>query len=86
MRVDVVDAGGVPAQRIEVEVPSTATVADALAAAGVVVPAGGVVAVGGRSRALDGALGEGERLEVCAPLRADPKQARRQRARRQRLS
>ena len=86
MRVEVVDAGGDSPRRCELVLVDGATVAAALAAAAVVVPDGGAVGVHGRPRQPEDALAEGDRVEVYGPLRADPKQARRLRARRLRLS
>lgn len=51
-----------------------ATVGDALRAAGVV---GDSVGVWGRVRASTHVLREGDRVEMYAPLKADPKDARR---------
>jgi len=82
VKVDVVIAerdGGV--QRHSIGLPDGARIADALVAVPVQVPDGGTVAVFGRVRALDEVLTDGDRVEVCQPLRADPKQARRSRAR-----
>lgn len=86
MRVEVVDAGSLPVRRIEIELAEAATIAEVLAEAGVVVPSGGAVAVAGRLLDGDSRLSDGDRVEVCAPLKADPKQARRARARRSALS
>ena len=82
MRVDVVIAvsdGSV--QRHSLELLNGATVADALSAAEVQVPEGAAAAVFGRVRALNEVLTDGDRVEVCQPLTADPKQARRSRVR-----
>ena len=57
-----------------------ATVADALAAAGIAPEAYPAVAVFGERVALDHALAEGDRVELLRPLQADPKDARRRRA------
>jgi putative ubiquitin-RnfH superfamily antitoxin RatB of RatAB toxin-antitoxin module len=86
MRVEVIDAGGAALRVHEIRLDGPITVAEALARAGVVVPEGGAVGVHGRLHALDHVLDEGDRVEVYGPLLADPKQARRARARRQRLS
>lgn len=86
MRVEVVDASGVAVRVLEIRLDGPITVAEALARADVVVPEGGAVGVHGRLQALDAALVDGDRVEVYGRLLADPKQARRARARRQRLS
>ena len=86
MRVDVLIAEGQGSvHRQSLELPNGATVAEALAAAAVQVPEGGAAAVFGRVRALDEVLADGDRVEVCQPLTADPKQARRSRVRMRRL-
>ncbi len=83
MRVDVVMAvAGGSFVRRTVELPITASVRDALSAAAMAVPDGGVATVFGRIRSLESAVADGERVEICLPLAADPKQARRSRARR----
>ena len=67
--------------------PGGATVADALAAADVAavvpgwVPDPAGLAVYGQPVALETPLRDGDRVEVLRPLLADPKQARRRRAR-----
>lgn len=81
--VDVVHA--VPAEQVtrRVVLPDDATVADALAASGLagqVTPAG--VGIWGRPVEPGAALRDGDRVEVYRPLTADPKEARRARARR----
>lgn len=83
MRVDVVMAvAGGSVVRRTVELPVRASMRDALAAAAMAVPDGGLATVFGRIRSLDSAVADGERIEICLPLVADPKQARRSRARR----
>lgn len=83
MRVDVVMAvAGGSVVRRTVALPATASVRDALSAANMAVPDGGVATVFGRIRSLESAVTDGERVEICLPLAADPKQARRSRARR----
>ena len=82
MKVDVVlaDAKGT-VLRHSLDLPEGATIATALSAASAQVPDGGAVAVFGRVRALSDAVADGDRVEVCQPLKADPKLARRSRAR-----
>lgn len=87
LRIEVVCAEPGRAWRIPVSVPSGATVADALAAADlpgkvpgrVVDP--GCLAIFGRTATLDEKLHDGDRVEVLRPLKVDPMQARRRRAR-----
>jgi putative ubiquitin-RnfH superfamily antitoxin RatB of RatAB toxin-antitoxin module len=63
-----------------VELPEGATVADAVAAAGLT-PAGHVgMAVHGESATGDRPLRDGDRVELLRPLAIDPKDARRRRA------
>jgi putative ubiquitin-RnfH superfamily antitoxin RatB of RatAB toxin-antitoxin module len=70
----------------EVALPAGSTVADAVAASGVLArhaqlgerPAD--VGVWGRSCSLEQALEEGDRVEIYRPLTIDPKEARRVRA------
>jgi hypothetical protein len=77
------------------ELPSGATIADALAAARRAAEreaAGldpalwerGVVGVFGEVRARDGAFADGDRIELYRPLRADPRARRRERVARER--
>ncbi|WP_293372987.1 RnfH family protein [Nevskia sp.] len=82
MKVEVVMAVAGQVQCQAIELAAGASVADALASAGIAVPENGAVGVFGRVRALDERLTDGERVEVYLPLKADPKQARRIRARR----
>ena len=82
MRVEVVAAQpGGTVQRRTVELPEGATVADVLSAAAIKVAHGCAVAVHGRIKSANECLNDGDRLEICQPLTADPKQARRSRAR-----
>ena len=75
------------AQRvIELDLPGAATVADALAAAvhaGLLPAAGvesnGAVGIYGELVETTRELGEGDRVEIYRPLRADPKEARQRR-------
>lgn len=66
-------------------VPQGATVAQALAQAargGLLGSAdleGGAVAIYGRRRGPDEPLHDGDRIEICGPLTADPKEARQRR-------
>jgi putative ubiquitin-RnfH superfamily antitoxin RatB of RatAB toxin-antitoxin module len=73
----------------ELVVPEGATVRDAIAASGLLARHPAIdlttqkVGVWGKVKALDTALREGDRVEVYRPLKVDPKEARRQRYRRQ---
>jgi putative ubiquitin-RnfH superfamily antitoxin RatB of RatAB toxin-antitoxin module len=64
------------------ELPTGATVADALAAAGLDGSQGGL-AIWGRRCEASAVLREGDRVEACRPLLVDPKVARRERFRKQ---
>lgn len=72
------------------ELPVGSTIADAIAAAGFPESAPGYefdpdkVGIFGARKSLDTVLRDGDRVELYRPLLADPKEARRQRARRQR--
>lgn len=67
----------------KVSLPDGATIADALAASGL---AGKLTAAGvgiwGRPAEPDASLRDGDRVELYRPLTADPKEARRSRAKR----
>lgn len=80
LRVEVVEAWPARLERVWLELEEGASVRAALQAAG----RGGVRAVGvhGRRVTLDTRLANGDRVEIYRPLSADPKEARRARARR----
>jgi uncharacterized protein len=80
LRVDVVRAwpGRLESRTLELE--EGATVRAALAAAGMQAPHG--AGIYGRRVTLDTRLADGDRVEILRPLAANPKEARRQRARR----
>ena len=82
IRVEVVCALPAGAQSVKIVLQEGAKVQDALAASGLAHLATGAVGVFGRRVALDALLAEGDRVEIYRPLAADPKEARRQRARR----
>ena len=70
----------------EVRVASNSTVADAVAASGVLPPdaeLGGKVGIWGHPAGPDSLLCDGDRVEIWRPLRIDPKLARRERFGRQ---
>lgn len=82
-RVQLVRAWPKRCESIEVDVAPTARVGDALAAAGWRLEDGFVaLAVFGQSVDAGTALHDGDRIELLRPLRMDPKQARRLRAKR----
>ena len=66
------------AQARSLNLPAGATVRDALAAAGLEGQAFGIF---GKRVELDHRLADGDRVEIYRPLAMDPKEARRQRAR-----
>jgi uncharacterized protein len=72
----------------ELRLPAGASVLDALKASGLAARHGAevidglVVGVWGKARALDTVLRDGDRVELLRPLIVDPKEARRQRYRR----
>ncbi|MDY0020913.1 RnfH family protein [Arenimonas caeni] len=87
LRVEVVYALPDRCWRVPLQLPAGATVADALAAAdlsaripGVVVDPEGL-AIYGQAATPATTLHDGDRVEVLRPLRVDPMQARRRRAR-----
>lgn len=75
---------------VELSLPLGATVIDALRASGLlerhpeIDPGASKIGVWGTLRPLDHLLRDHDRVEVYRPLRVDPKEARRQRHRRQR--
>jgi uncharacterized protein len=88
MRVEVVYAVREAADAVSVDLPPGATVRDALAASGIVARHPGVsldaLGVYGRRVRPDTELKDGDRVEIYRPLALDPKERRRQRARRRR--
>jgi len=90
MRVEVIYAMPGEQLALEVEVPAGATVREAIAASGILTRFPEIsleqVAVGiyGERCALDAPVAEGDRIEIYRRLQADPKEARRRRARRKR--
>jgi putative ubiquitin-RnfH superfamily antitoxin RatB of RatAB toxin-antitoxin module len=87
IRVEVAHARPERQWLVSLELPAGATLAEAIAASGLceLVPgleAGeGMVGIWNRVRPLDSRLNDGDRVEIYRPLRADPKEARRRRAR-----
>jgi uncharacterized protein len=79
LRVEVVHARPDGAEIVEIRLPDGATVRDALAASGL---KGNQAGIFGTRVTLDTRLADGDRVEVYRPLRVDPKEARRARARR----
>lgn len=79
LRVEVIEAWPARNERVQLELEEGATVAMAVAAAGR--RAARMVGIHGRRVALDARLADGDRVEIYRPLNADPKEARRRRAR-----
>lgn len=82
MRVEVVHALPGGAEVVELRLPEGATVREALRAAGIAGVEPRRVGVFGREVSIDAALADGDRVEIYRPLQVDPKDARRERARR----
>jgi putative ubiquitin-RnfH superfamily antitoxin RatB of RatAB toxin-antitoxin module len=78
IRVEIVAARPDRVDAIAVELPAGACVRDALRAAGTTADAVGVF---GKRVDLDTVLADGDRVEIYRPLALDPKERRRQRAR-----
>jgi putative ubiquitin-RnfH superfamily antitoxin RatB of RatAB toxin-antitoxin module len=81
MKVEIVHALPGEARVATIELRAGATVRDALNAAGFTAAAVGIF---GKRVQLDHRLSEGDRVEIYRPLAMDPKDARRQRARKKR--
>jgi putative ubiquitin-RnfH superfamily antitoxin RatB of RatAB toxin-antitoxin module len=79
MKIDVVYALPATAQAVTLSVPAGTTVREAVAAAGL--PAGGKFGIFGRIVAPETRVADGDRVEIYRPLKLDPKEARRRRAR-----
>ncbi len=80
IRVEVIQAWRRRHETVRLDLAGGATVADAIAAAGLT-PSGHVgVAVHGEIAAGDQQLRDGDRVELLRPLAIDPKEARRRRA------
>lgn len=88
MRVSVVHAESGLAFSASVDLPAGATVADAIARSGIrtlrpdIVIDAARLGVFSRKATPDTVLHDGDRVEIYRPLKVDPKEARRQRARR----
>ena len=81
IKIDVVYALPAAAQAVTLSVPAGTTVREAAAAAGL--PAGGKFGIFGRIVAPEARVADGDRVEIYRPLKLDPKEARRRRARKQ---
>ena len=80
IRVEVIQAWPRRHESVHVNLPEGATIAEAVAAAGLT-PADHVgVAMHGEVAANDRLLRDGDRVELLRPLTIDPKEARRRRA------
>lgn len=90
MRIDVIYATPAEQEVIEVELPDGATVREAIVMSGVLTRfpeidlAAAAVGIFGERAALDDPLEQDDRVEIYRPLLADPKEARRRRARKKR--
>ncbi len=88
LRVSVVYAGESDQAEVALELPEGSTIADAVAASGLATRFPGIdIAAAGvgiwyRLREPHTLLSDGDRVEIYRPLKVDPKQARRERARR----
>ena len=78
LRIEVVRARPERQEAVALELEQGATVRVALRAAGM--PLDQPVGIYGRRVALDARLADGDRVEIYRPLRAEPQDARRQRA------
>ena len=86
MRVEVAYAGPEGQAVVPLDLPESATAADAVAASGLIdrfglIDAALGVAIFGQAAKRTTPLQAGDRVELLRPLRADPKDARRRRAR-----
>ena len=79
LRIEVVCALPDGAAIVAVRLPEGATVREALAASGM---KGDQVGIFGKRVTLDARVADGDRVEIYRPLKVDPKEARRSRARR----
>jgi putative ubiquitin-RnfH superfamily antitoxin RatB of RatAB toxin-antitoxin module len=86
MRVEVVYALPAAYDATLVELPEGATVRQAIAASAIAVRHPGIelsqLGIFGRRVGADAPLADGDRVEIYRPLRLEPKEARRERARR----
>lgn len=81
MKIEVVRAWPRRHESVQLELPAGASVADALTASGFDTEDLAGVAVFGVNAEMNTRLHDGDRVELLRPLRADPKEARRRRAR-----
>ncbi len=81
IRVDVVQALPDRAKVVTVDLPAGSRVRDALRASGLA-PSDDLVGIFGKKARLDAPLADGDRVDIYRPLAMDPKERRRQRARR----
>lgn len=79
MKIEVVRALPAKASVVTVQLDEGATVAEAIAASGLTGTAFGIF---GKSVPAGHRLRDGDRVEIYRPLKMDPKEARRRRARR----
>lgn len=83
IRVEVVYALPGEARTLSLALPAGSRVCDALRASGIVASAD-LLGIYGKRVAADALLSDGDRVEIYRPLAMDPKERRRQRARRRR--
>jgi putative ubiquitin-RnfH superfamily antitoxin RatB of RatAB toxin-antitoxin module len=81
LQVEVVYALSRSEESIRLTVPQGATVQEALEKSGLLPRVRGKVGIFGKVVSQDRALADGDRIEIYRPLAADPKEARRRRAR-----
>jgi putative ubiquitin-RnfH superfamily antitoxin RatB of RatAB toxin-antitoxin module len=87
VRVEVVYATSAEQAVLEVQLPAGATVGDAVHTSGILARfpeidlAHAAIGIFGERATLDEPIEEGDRVEIYRPLFADPKEARRRRAR-----
>lgn len=79
LRIEVVHARPDGAEIVEIRLADGATVRDALAATGL---KGNQIGIFGKRVTMDTCLADGDRVEIYRPLKLEPKEARRRRARR----
>jgi putative ubiquitin-RnfH superfamily antitoxin RatB of RatAB toxin-antitoxin module len=81
IRIEVVNARPSAYEQVDLTLPESATVADALSGSGLSLEGIDGYAIFGQCVGTDTQLRDGDRLELLRPLQADPKEARRRRAR-----
>ena len=84
INIEVVYANPTSQQVVNLQLMQDSTIKDAIFASGLYTPAMGNIAVGifGKLRSMEYKLQDGDRIEIYTALLIDPKEARRQRAKR----